>query len=71
MPMPANEIHEGERVVGVVDGLIMPAQGQPGDAAMVKLDELAVGLGALVGRHRPGRRLAPGACPRLAALCRR
>ena len=56
--MPADEIHQGERVVGVLDGLVVPAQGQPGDAAMVELDELAVGLGALVSRHHPRRRLA-------------
>ena len=45
-------------MVGVFDGPIVPAQGQPGDAAMVKLHELAVGLGALMGRHHPRRRLA-------------
>ncbi len=56
--VPADEIHQGERVVGVLDGLVVPAQGQPGDAAMVELDELAVGLGALVSRHHPRRRLA-------------
>ena len=54
----ANEIHEGDGVVGVVNGILMPAQGQPGDAPMVKLNEFTVGLGALVGRHHPGRRLA-------------
>ena len=62
--VPANEIHEGDGMVGVLNGFLMPAQGQPGDAAMVKLDEFTVGLRALVGRHHP--RVAT--CPPAPAL---
>ena len=55
-----DEIHQGERMIRVVDGLIVAAQGQPGDATVIELDELAVGLGALMRRHGPGRGLTPG-----------
>ena len=54
----ADEVHQGEGVVGILDGLVVAAQGQPGDAPVVELDEFAVGLGALRCRHHPRRGLA-------------
>ena len=45
-------------MIGVLDGLVVAAQGQPGDAPVIELDEFAVGLGALLGRHHPRRGLA-------------
>ena len=54
-----HEIHQGERVVGVLNGFIVPAQCEPGDAAMVELDKFPVGLGALMSGHGPGSCFVP------------
>src|SRR6266851_7848122 len=45
--MIANEIHESQRMVGVRHGPLKVLQGHPANAAMVKLNELAVRLQAL------------------------
>ena len=55
-----DEVHQGQRVVGVAQRLVVALQGEPGDPAMIELDELAVGLGAMLLRHPPGRGLAAG-----------
>jgi hypothetical protein len=62
-PVAADEVHQRQGVLGVVQRLVVALQRQPGDAAVVELDELAVGLGAVLGRHEPGRGLAPRGLP--------
>ena len=61
--VPVDEVHQGERVVRVQNGLIVAPKGQPGDATMIELDEFAVRLRALVRRHHPRRRLAARRLP--------
>ena len=47
----AHEVHEAQRVVGVGRRAAKFPQRQPAHPAVIKLHELAVGLGALLGRQ--------------------
>ena len=61
--VPADEVHQGQGMVGVEHGLVVAAQREPGHAAVIELDELAIGLGAVFLVHGPGRRFAAGRLP--------
>ena len=50
--MFADEIHESQRMVGIGNGPGITVQSQPADAAMIVLDELPVGLLALLLAER-------------------
>ena len=58
--VPADEVHEGERMIGVEHGLVVAAEREPGHPAMKELGELAIRLVAVFLIHGPGRSLAPG-----------
>ncbi len=49
-----DEVHEREGVFGVEQGLVVLLEGEPGDASLVILDELAVGFETLGAFHGPG-----------------
>ena len=52
--MVADEVHEGDGVVGIGDRPAVVAQGEPADAAVIKLHELPVGFLAMVVAHGEG-----------------
>ncbi len=61
--MSLDEIHEGQRVVGVGDGSGIIAQRQPANAPMVILQKLAVGfLALLLTEHHGAAGFAGHAC---------
>jgi hypothetical protein len=45
-------------MIGVEHGFLIAAQRQPGHASVIVLDELTIGLGAVLMIHRPGRPFA-------------
>src|SRR5262249_14261633 len=59
--MVADEVHEGQRVVGVGHGPIEMAQGQPAETTVVELHELAISFQALLFAEREGPTSSLGA----------
>ena len=52
--VPADEVHEGQGVIRIEHGLVVSAEREPGHPAVIELDELTIGLVAVLLFHGPG-----------------